>query len=93
MKDLKSNTPKKKQENEYSQQSNTELRSDKPGVIDIQEMAVSSGEKEPDVIGEETDYDLTQLDEYSGKISDEQTNIEQYLLNENVIHNIEQKPE
>ena len=56
-------------------------------------MAVSSGEKEHDVIGEETDYDLIQLDEYSGKISDEQTNIEQYLLNQNVIHNIEQKPE
>ena len=39
------------------------------------------------------DYDLIQLDEHSGKISDEQTNIEQYLLNQNVIHNIEQKPE
>ena len=54
VKDLKSNTPEKKQENEYSQQSNTELRSDESGVIDIQEMAVSSGEKEHDVIGEET---------------------------------------
>ena len=89
VKDLKSNTPEKKQENEYSQQSNTELRSDEPGVINIQEMAVSSEEKEHDVIGEETDYDLIQL----GKISDEQTNIEQYLVNENVICNIEQKPE
>ena len=29
------------------------------------------------------DYDLIQLDEYSGKISNEQTNIEQYLVNEN----------
>ena len=56
-------------------------------------MAVSSEEKEHDVIGEETDYDLIQLDEYSGKISNEQTNIEQYLVNENVIRNIEQKPE
>ena len=45
------------------------------------------------MIGEETDNDLIHLDEYSGKVSDEQTNIEQYLLNENVIHNIEQKPE
>ena len=93
MKDLKSNTPEKKQENEYSQRSNTELRSDEPGVINIQEMAVSSEEKEHDVIGEETDYNLIQLDEYSGKISNEQTNIEQYLVNENVICNIEQKPE
>ena len=82
VKDLKSNTPEKKQENEYSQRSNTELRSDEPGVINIQEMAVSSEEKEHDVIGEETDYDLIQLDEYSGKISNEQTNIEQYLVNE-----------
>ena len=56
-------------------------------------MAVSSEEKEHDVIGEETDYNLIQLDEYSGKISNEQTNIEQYLVNENVIRNIEQKPE
>ena len=55
-------------------------------------MAVSSEEKEHDVIGEEMDYDLIQLDEYSGKISDEQTNIEQYSVNENVIRNIEQKP-
>ena len=93
VKDLKSNTPEKKQENEYSQRSNTELRSDEPGVINIREMAVSSEEKEHDVIGEETDYDLIQLDEYSGKISNEQTNIEQYLVNENVIRNIEQKPE
>ena len=54
---------------------------------------ISSEDKEHDVIGEETDYDLIQLDEYSGKISDEQTNIEQYLVNENVIRNIEQKPE
>ena len=52
---------------------NTELRSDEPCVINIQEMAVSSEEKEHDVIGEEMDYDLIQLDEYSGKISDEQT--------------------
>ena len=73
VKDLKSNTPEKKQENEYSHQLNTELRSDEPGVINIQEMAVSSEEKEHDVFGEETDYNLIHLDEYSGKISDEQT--------------------
>ena len=44
MKHPKSNPPKKKQENEYSQQSNTELMSDEPGVISIQEVTVSSGE-------------------------------------------------
>ena len=93
VKDLNSNSPKKKQENDYSQQSSTELKSHEPGVISIQEMVVSSGEKQHDVIEEETDIDLVQLDEYSGKVNDEQTNIEQYLLNENVIDNIEQKPE
>ena len=57
-------------------------------------MEVSSGEKQQDMIGEERDIDLIQLDEYSGKVSDEQTNmIETYLLNENVIQNIEQKLE
>ena len=92
MKHPNSDTPENKQENEYSQQSNSKLRSGEPGVISIQEMEVSSGEKQQDMIGEETDIDLIQLDEYSGKVSDEQTNmIETYLLNENVIQNIEQK--
>ena len=94
VKDSNSDPPEKKQANEYSQQSNTELKSDKPGVISIQEMALSLGENEHDVIEEETDIDVTQLDEYSGKVSNEQTNIiEEYLLNENVIHNIEEKTE
>ena len=56
-------------------------------------MALSSGENQHDVI-EETDIDVTQLDKYSGKVSNEQTNIiEEYLLNENVIHNIEERTE
>ena len=94
MKHPNSDTPENKQENEYSQQSNSKLRSEEPGVISIQEMEVSSGEKQQDMIGEETDIDLIQLDEYSGKVGDEQTNmIETYLLNENVIQNIEQKSE
>ena len=94
MKHPNSDTPENKQENEYSQQSNSKLRSEEPGVISIQEMEVSSGEKQQDMIGEETDIDLIQLDEYSGKVGDEQTNmIETYLLNENMIQNIEQKSE
>ena len=94
MKGPNSDPPEKKQANEYSQQWNTELKSDEPGVISIQGMALSSGENQHDVIEEETDIDLTQLDKYSGKVSNEQTNIiEEYLLNENVIHNIEEKTE
>ena len=94
MKHLNSDTPENKQENKNSQQSNSKLRSGEPGMISIQEMEVSSGEKQQDMIGEETDIDLIQLDEYSGKVGDEQTNmIETYLLNENVIQNIEHKPE
>ena len=90
MKHPNSDTPENKQENEYSQQSNSKLRSGEPGVISIQEMEVSSGEKQQHMIGEETDIDLIQLGEYSGKVGDEQTNmIEIYLQNETVIQNIE----
>ena len=43
---------------------------------------------------EETDLDIIGLDEYSGKIHNEETNfIDQYLLNEKVIPNIEQNIE
>ena len=94
MKCLNNDTVEKKQKNQHSDQTNIELESEKPSVMNINEMVFSSGEKQQNTMGEETDLDIVGLDEYSGKVSNEETNfIDQYLLNEKVIPNIQQNIE
>ena len=46
-------------------------------------MVFPSEEKQQNTMGEEMDLDIIGLDEYSGKVRNEETNfIDQYLLNE-----------
>ena len=62
--------------------------------MNIDEMVFFSEEKQQNTMGEEMDLDIIGLDEYSGKVRNEETNfIDQYLLNEKVIPNIEQNIE
>ena len=94
MKHLNNDTVEKKQKNPYSDQTNTELESEKPSVTKFDEMVFSSEEKQQNTMEEETDLDIIGLDEYSGKVHNEEANfIDQYLLNVKVILNIQQKIE
>ena len=94
VKHLNNDTVEKKQKNQYSDQTNTELESEKPSVTNIDETVFSSEEKQQNTMEEETHLDIIGLDEYSGKVHNEETNfIDQYLLNEKVIPNIQQNIE